>query len=395
MNRREFNVVAACDSFKESISAHEAHKAIEGGLKAQLPSASFTSCPVADGGEGTIEAITQSRADAAHHTVSTMGPLPDQIVQATWAMLDEPMPTALIEICASAGFSLILKPKRNPMHTTTFGVGQLIQDALEHNPRQIILWLGSSATCDGGTGLAQALGAQFVLDDGTVLDQTSRPITGADLANLRAVHPIPPDHLRCKDGTSPEILAACDVTNPLTGHEGSARVFAPQKGASPSDVEVLDRGLLKLAELCPVVDPQMPRTGSAGGLGFGLASFLNARLVSGIDLLLDLIHFDTHINAADLIITGEGTLDRQTRSGKAVLGVTRRAATRRIPVIALVGHVDRQSLPADLAQQFHAIHAVTDIAIDTEDAMQNTAAHLTALTKRALAEFPLPPDTAA
>ncbi|NOG53302.1 MAG: glycerate kinase [Planctomycetes bacterium] len=251
------------------------------------------------------------------HRARVTGPL-GMPVTAEWGSFEAagaPVKTAIIEIAAAAGLHLIPMCKRDPTHTTTFGVGQLIGCAVEAGCDPIIIGLGGSATCDGGAGMAQALGCCFTLDGGQVADV---PMTGGLLSRVTDVNrsTIAPEY---RDGQ--RLLVACDVDNPLCGPRGSAAVYGPQKGASPEQVTTLDDGLRHLASLMPDIDHDFPGAGAAGGFGFGFKAFCNARIERGIDLVLQTLNFSARAASADLVITGEGCIDSQTMHGKAVHGV--------------------------------------------------------------------------
>ncbi len=315
-------IVVACDSFKGSLDALAAVKAVERGIKRVLPQTDVVLCPVADGGEGTVEIITK----AAHGrllTATVHGPLLDS-VNAKWGVLDNNK-TAIIEVAEAAGLTLVSPEQRDPTATTSYGLGELIRDALDAGKRHIVIGLGGSATNDGGTGMAEALGCRFLGCD--------YPMTGGKLLDIASIDMTDMDE-RIKDVS---FQVALDVSNPLLGSLGAARVFASQKGATPYQVELLEKGMIHLASLLPQVSPNLAGAGAAGGLGWGLAAFLGAELRSGIDLCLDSIGFENLAKDADLIITGEGSLDQQTLQGKVPLGVARRANAMNVPTVILAG----------------------------------------------------------
>lgn len=311
-------VLCCPDSFKESISAADAAAAMARGVRAAGGQADL--CPLADGGEGTVDALLTATGGTPRTTHVT-GPLGDP-VEAQWGVLGDGT-TAAIEMAAAAGLALVPKDRRDPTRTTTFGVGELIRAALDAGMPRIILGVGGSATCDGGCGAAQALGARFAGVDAPVTGGTLQKITAFDLSGLDP---------RLRDV---ELIVAADVTNPLFGPDGAAHVYAPQKGATPTQVRQLDAGLRHLASLFN--QPQLPGAGAgaAGGLGFGAGMMLGATIRPGADIVLDAVGFDQRVAACDLVLTGEGRLDRQTISGKTIAAVLRRAAG--VPVVALVG----------------------------------------------------------
>lgn len=315
-------ILCAPDSFKETINAADAAEAMALGVR---DAGCVTDvCPIADGGEGSLDTML-SAMGGEMRTAVVVGPL------------GEPLPArygiarggiGIIELAEASGLALVPKQSRNPMRTTTFGTGQLIKLAADHGCNETLVCIGGSATVDGGTGLAQALGAIFFGADGQVI---TSPMTGGDLAALKRVEP--PDIQRL-----PTIRIACDVTNPLCGPRGAAAVYGPQKGATPEQVQRLDAGLAHLASLCGV-DPETPGFGAAGGAPIGLAALCGGRLERGIALVLDAVGFEQRCRRADLVLTGEGCLDAQSLSGKATLGVARAAAELGVPTIAIVGKV--------------------------------------------------------
>ncbi len=322
-------IILAPDSFKECLSAFEVCRAMERGVRRFLPAAELVSVPLADGGEGTIEALTAASGGTLHSTI-VLGPLGES-VKAQWGLLGDGK-TAVVEAAAAAGLALVPRPKRNPLHTTTFGFGQLIKAALDAGCSRLLLGIGGSATNDCGLGMVQALGVDCHDASGRI----KTPITGADLERIVRID---------LSGLDPRlsgtiVQAACDVDNPLLGPRGAARTYAPQKGASPEDVERLEAGtahVIDLVEsLCGPVR-NLPGAGSAGGLGAALCAFLKARLTPGIDLVLNVCDFDNRLKGADLVLTGEGKIDEQTVSGKTIAGVLRRAVRHGVPVIALAG----------------------------------------------------------
>jgi glycerate kinase len=320
-------IICAPDSFKESISATAAAEAMARGVQRAKPDAEVDICPIADGGEGTVDALVAATAGQLRRTPVT-GPLGEPVV-ASWGLLGDGV-TAVIEMAAAAGLALVPAHRRDPTRTTTFGVGELIRAALDAEAQRIILGIGGSGTNDGGAGAAQALGVAFYRGASRIEEPMSgghlAEVTRVDLAGLDA---------RLKRIT---LAAACDVTNPLTGPTGAAATYAPQKGATPEQVAELDAGLAGLASLFEA-DPQTPGYGAAGGMGFGATVLLGGRLKRGIDLVLDAVRFGTRVAGCDLCLTGEGRMDGQSASGKAISGVAVAAKRRGVPVVALVGSV--------------------------------------------------------
>ncbi len=376
-------ILIAPDGFKESMSPAQAASAIARGVARACPTAEIDLCPIADGSEGTVESIIRATGGATC-TASVRGPLPEMQVQATWGVLPD-RTTAIIELPAAAGLALIPRESRNPLRTTTFGVGELARTAIDRGCRTIIIGLGGSSTCDGGCGLAQALGVHFTLDDGRILDELSEEtMTGAHLQSIRAIDTSSVVHLSIR---GVQFVAANDVTNPLFGPQGAAFIFGPQKGASPEDVRRLDRGLRHLASLLPDADPDAPGMGAAGGCTFGITALLGGTLRSGIELVLDTVDFEKRLKNADLVLTGEGRLDEQSLGGKAVSGVAAAAARGDAPVIALVGDATpeaRQWPGTDERIKLDAIYAISDLGYSIEDSMRHAPTYLAQIAEIAL-----------
>ncbi|MBS4208522.1 glycerate kinase [Bacillus sp. FJAT-50079] len=328
-------VLIAMDSFKESLSSLECGKAICEGIREVYKEAEIVAVPIADGGEGTIEALVHA-AEGEWVEKEVIGPLGTPI-QAQYGILGQNH-AAVIEVSAACGLPLVPKNNRNPYVTTTYGVGQLICDAIDKGCREFVIGLGGSATNDAGIGMLQALGYSFkdgnnkeVGFGGHVLQQ----IQTIDTSNA---HPL------LKTCT---FKIACDVNNPLYGENGAAYVYGPQKGATPEMVEVLDSGLKQFATIlhreCKIHIHDVPGAGAAGGLGAAFIGFLHAQLYSGVDIIMDMIGIEQKMQDADLVITGEGRLDGQTSRGKAPLGVAKIAEKHGVPVIALAGAATQQA----------------------------------------------------
>ena len=318
-------ILLAPDSFKGSLSAPEVCQAMELGIREVLPHAWIDLCPLADGGEGMVEAILAKQSGTLHNA-RVMGPL-GQEVDALWAMLDDGS-AAVIEMAAAAGITLLDPARRDPTITSTFGVGQLIGQALNAGAGRIIVGVGGSATVDGGTGAAQALGLDF-----QVPTAPRRPMAGGALAALTKIDWSNRD-VRLDDV---EILVACDVNNPLLGSQGAAPVYGPQKGATPAQIRQLEAGLANLVALTGGTLHEHNGAGAAGGLAFGLAAFCGARLVRGIDLVFELVDFARRIDNCDLVVCGEGKLDAQSFCGKVVGAVASKAQAHQVPAVAIVG----------------------------------------------------------
>ena len=322
-------IVAAPNSFKGSLSATQAARAIGRGVLQALPDAQIVEIPVADGGDGTVEALV-----TAHHGtfqwVNVEGPLGDP-VHASYGLIDSGR-TAVVELASASGFELISAARRDPRATSTYGFGQLLDAARGARVNKIIAGIGGSATNDGGAGMAQAIGYRLLDETGGEL-----PRGGAALLRLRHI-----DRGRIDPGwRAIDVLVACDVTNPLLGPEGASAVYGPQKGADPPMVDLLDSAL---ANLAAVIErdlgkkvAEVPGAGAAGGAGAGLMAFLDARLVRGAPLVVQTAGLDEALKGADLVITGEGRIDAQTAFGKAPGEVARRAQAAGVPVLFLAG----------------------------------------------------------
>lgn len=334
-------VVVAPDKFRGSLTAAEAAEAMAAGAldaaTTHRVELDLRLRPVADGGEGTVEALVAAGWQSRRHRVS--GPNGATVLSAYALSPAAGTPrTAVVELAAASGLGLLpggTGDGASARTATTRGTGELVAAALDENVARIVLGVGGSATTDGGTGLATALGLRL-------LDGDDRPLPpgGAALTGLARVDTARMDPRLAEV----EVVVACDVDNPLTGPRGAAQVYAPQKGAAPEDVASLDAGLSRLAQVLRrdlgVDVERVPGAGAAGGAGAGALAFLGARLVPGVDLLLDLVGFDDALPGAALVLTGEGSFDRQTLAGKAPLGVARRARAAGVPVAVLAGRVD-------------------------------------------------------
>ncbi|WP_430483057.1 glycerate kinase [Rossellomorea marisflavi] len=326
-------IVIAPDSFKESMTALEAAKSIEKGMRAVFQDAEYQLLPMADGGEGTV----QSLVDATDGTIrerSVTGPL-GETVQAFFGILGNGK-TAVIEMAAASGLHLVEPAKRNPLLTTSRGTGELIRAALDEGVSHIIVGIGGSATNDGGVGMIQALGGKFLDEKGEEIG----PGGGA----LSAIKSIDLSMLDSRlDSVKLEV--ACDVTNPLTGPTGASAIFGPQKGATPEVVRTLDGNLAHLASITIGGSEvaSIAGTGAAGGLGFALLAFLKAELNRGIDIVLKAVNFSDKVKDASLVITGEGRIDGQTIYGKTPIGVAKSAKVYGIPVIGIAGSLTEDS----------------------------------------------------
>ena len=322
-------IVIAPDSYKGSIYASDAARAMEDGVRRVLPDAETVLVPVADGGDGTLETLVETSGGRII-TSEVTGPLGEP-VSAQWGAMGDGV-TAVAEMARTSGLALVRLEDRDPLNATTYGLGEVILEALEAGFRRFILGIGGSATNDAGAGMAQALGVRLLDAGGADL-----PPGGAALARLARIDASGLDP-RAADA---DFDVACDVNNPLTGPEGASAVYGPQKGATPAMIEQLDAALANFAgvvkrDLGADVDG-VPGSGAAGGLGGGIMAFLGGRLRPGVDIVLDKVDLASRLDGADLIITGEGCMDFQTVYNKAPIGVARLARERNIPVIGVSG----------------------------------------------------------
>lgn len=328
-------IVIAPDSFKESMTAKEACESIEKGILKVFPEAEIVKVPMADGGEGTMQSLVDATQGKIYYE-KTKGPLGEEISSSYGIFGDGK--TAIIEMASTSGLELLPREKRNPWCTTTYGTGQLIRKALDHGVETILIGIGGSATNDGGAGMLQALG-------GRLLDKHLEeiPFGGGELSRIETIDLSSLDP-RLK---TTKIIAACDVQNPLTGPTGASYIFGPQKGASPEMVKDLDENLKyfaeKIREQLGVDVEHIPGSGAAGGLGGGLMAFLSAELQKGIEIVIEYSHLEEKTKGAALVITGEGSLDGQTRFGKTPYGVVSVAKKYDIPTIALAGNLSEDS----------------------------------------------------
>lgn len=323
-------IIIVPDSFKGSFTAIAAASAMERGVKRAYPHAQVVKLPVADGGEGTVDALVLATG-GEYREVEVTGPLGDK-VSAKYGILRDG--TVIIEMAAASGLTLLPVERRNPRFTTTFGTGELIKTALDQGYRRLVIGIGGSATNDGGAGMARALGVSFRDQYGNELGFGGGDLGRLHHIDIRGLDP------RIKEA---EIVVACDVTNPLCGPEGASQVYGPQKGGNPEMLEELDRNLRHYAGIISrqlgIDIAGVPGAGAAGGLGAGLMVFCRAKLKPGIETVLDAMNFDEHLRDTDLVITGEGQIDGQSVYGKVPVGVARRAKKFGLPVLALAGSI--------------------------------------------------------
>lgn len=364
-------VAIAIDSFKGSLSSLQAGEAIKKGVNKVFPDAEVSVNPLADGGEGTVEALTLGMGGRLIKT-TVCGPL-GKPVPASYGVVDE-SGIAIIEMAAAAGITLVSEKDRNPLYTTTYGVGELIRDAIDKGCRRFIIGIGGSATNDGGVGMLQALGCNFLDESGESIPFGAIGLKDLKTINLTNMMP------QLKECT---FRVACDVTNPLCGENGCSAIYGPQKGATPDMVKDMDEWLADYARLSKNVlkdsDVNAPGAGAAGGLGFAFMAYLGAKLESGIGIVLDETRLEDKIKGADLVITGEGRIDSQTVMGKAPIGVAHMAKKYGIPVIAMAGCLTEDAYICNehgIDAIFPILRSVVtlDEALDSENAKKNLTA---------------------
>jgi glycerate kinase len=334
-------IVVAPDSFKGSLTAIEVSDAIEQGIREVFPEAEIIKIPMADGGDGTVQCLVNATGGEILKEKVT-GPLGGEVL-ASYGILGDKK-TAVIEMAEASGLTLVPENQRNPLITTTYGTGQLIKAALDQGCRKMIIGIGGSATNDGGAGMLQALGVKLLNQEGKEV--------GFGGVELKKIFRIDTKYLDNRLSET-KVLIASDVSNPLCGPKGAARVYGPQKGATPEMIEELDKSLSYFAELTKrdlnkdVKD--IPGAGAAGGLGASLMAFLDAELRPGIEIMIEAVKLEQAIKDADLVITGEGKIDSQTIYGKAPIGVAKIAKKYNIPVIAVAAIIGED---ADIVYQY-------------------------------------------
>jgi glycerate kinase len=353
-------ILIAPDKFKGSLNAREVAENIAKGLRDELPDAKIDIVPMADGGEGTAEAICDARCGSwlkckAHDALG-------RTINAHYAWLESGK-IAVMEMSEAAGMRRVSEGERDPVDVTTFGVGEMILDAANRGASEIIIGLGGSATNDGGFGMARALGFRFDYEH----DHEHEKMCVTDLLKLNGIE-------KPKDLKLPRIIAAVDVKNPLLGKNGATRVFGPQKGASKKEIEILERALARLAD---VMTKEFgfdyrdePGAGAAGGLGFGLMSFCGAKVRPGFDVVAEAVGLESKIKDADVVITGEGSLDRQTLEGKTPAGVARLAQEFEKPVFAIVG---RATKDREVRKMFDGVYENARPGMSQEENMRRAA----------------------
>ena len=355
-------IVICSDSFKGSLNSSRVADIVARSAIRVFPDAEVDKVAIADGGEGSLEAMVSS-AGGQIYSFFVRDPL-GRPVQGQ--MLQLPSGDAFIEMASASGLPLLKDSERNPLLASTFGTGELIGRALDWGCRKIYIAIGGSATNDGGAGMLRALGAQF-------LDDSNRPLPDGG-GYLKSLNRIDLDGLD-ERLSSTQIIVLSDVNNPLCGPNGASAVYGPQKGADPSMVEALDGALCRLSEVAQRQSGKdlanVPGAGAAGGLGYGLMCFLNAELHSGIETMLELIGFESHIEGADLIITGEGKLDEQSAMGKAISGIAACAHKQNIPIVAIAGSLGAGAAQALTAMGLSAACACVNAPMNVAKALEN------------------------
>ncbi|OQY33482.1 MAG: glycerate kinase [Spirochaetaceae bacterium 4572_59] len=364
-------IVIASDSYKGSNTSLRVAETIERGMRKVVSDLDIVKIPVADGGEGLVQALVPEKDKWIH--LSVTGPMGAQL-SAEYALMDEH--TAVIEMATASGLPLVTGEK-DPGRASTFGTGELMMDALKKGCRKLLIGIGGSATNDGGTAMAQALGARFLNaagDEITPCGGNLDQIVSVDLSHMTS------------ELEDTEILVACDVDNPLCGEQGASAIYGPQKGATPGMVKVLDANLAHLASVMEKASgknlSEVPGAGAAGGLGFGLMAFCGAKLESGIDLVLDSLGFDEAIEGASLVITGEGKIDGQSVRGKVPVGIAARAKKKDLPVLAICGDIG-EGVSALYDYGIDSVMSTVNAAMPLSEAMGRSSELLEEAAERA------------
>ena len=375
-------VIIIPDSFKGTLSAKQICRILKEKVHQQFPACEVVTVPVADGGEGSVDCFLEALG-GRKETVQVHGPYME-LMEAEYGILSDG--TAVVEMASCAGLPLV-EDRKNPKKTTTYGVGELILAAAKAGSKRIITGLGGSCTNDGGCGMAAALGIRFY----DAQDREFVP-TGGTLKEIRRID----ISRREKLLDQIELLAMCDITNPLTGPEGAAHVFSPQKGADEGMIQELEAGMVHYASILEqtVQIPkirELPGGGAAGGMGTGMAALLGAKLIPGIQAVLDTVQIDTLAEHADLILTGEGKIDSQSIHGKVLSGIARRGKALGIPVVAIAGGIDREALPElyrdGLTAAFSINQLPEDFSVSRGKSMENLETEMENLL-RLIAAFP-------
>lgn len=352
----------ASDTFKGTLSSERITALLGESAGRSFPGCETAGIPVADGGEGTIDAVILA-LNGDRRRLTVHGPLMEERESFYGEFEDD---GAIIEMAAASGLPMVPKEKRNPLYTTTYGTGELIKDALDRGAKKISIAIGGSATNDGGMGAMRALGVRFLDEQGNELEGKGQDLLRVTDMDVSGLHP----------GAAEAVFTVmCDVTNPLTGPKGASYTFGKQKGGTPEILDLLEKGMVRYAALMReklgVDVDRIPGAGAAGGLGAAFCAFLKAGLKSGIDTVLDLVHFDEQLEGVDLVVTGEGRLDWQSAFGKVPSGVGRRCKERGIPVVAIVGGMGHQ---AETIFDYGVDSIITTIngAMELEEALERS-----------------------
>ena len=355
-------ILVAPQAFKGSISAMDACLAMADGVKNVLQDCEVVICPVADGGDGTLETLVEV-SKGQIHSCNVTGPIGNPI-QSQWGAMGDGH-TAVIEMARTSGLALLSLDQRDPLKATTYGLGEIILDALDHGFRKFIIGIGGSATNDAGAGMAQALGVGLFDSSGKTLGFGGQALEDLDSIDFDSIDP------RLKDST---FLIACDVNNPLIGPEGASSIYGPQKGADEEKIQILDQALSNFGE---IVEKQLgirvltvPGSGAAGGLGAGFLAFLNAQLKTGVDIVLDQVKIEEKLEGVDLVITGEGAIDFQTIYNKAPIGVAKLAQKYSIPTVGIAGMLGKDYTLVH-SEGLKAVRSITTGPMTLEDASKS------------------------
>ncbi|WP_153733268.1 glycerate kinase [Sporosarcina obsidiansis] len=371
-------VIIAPDAFKGSLTADEAANAMQIGIQEIFPEAETVCLPVADGGEGTLSALV-SATSGAYKTFIVRDPL-GRPIEAQLGILGDGE-TAVVELAQASGLTLLAPDELNPMRTSTYGTGELIRHALDIGFRKLIIGLGGSATNDGGTGLLEALGVSFFDNEGRLLQMNGASLLQIDKVDMSHLDP------RVK---ATDIRIASDVENPFIGEKGASYIFGPQKGADAQSVKLLDKGMRYFADetehLTGVRLHELRGAGAAGGSAGALIAYCDARLESGIDVVLEAMNFSTHLPSADIIFTGEGKTDLQTLDGKALMGVARLAKSYQVPVFVISGAIE-EGARIQLDEWFTELHALDDGSQTLAELMTNASELLSLKTEILMKTF--------
>ncbi|OOO00272.1 MAG: glycerate kinase [Epulopiscium sp. Nele67-Bin004] len=353
--------VIAIDSFKGSISSIEAGDAVKQGILQVYPEAQIEVLPLADGGEGTVDTLVIGM-NGEKKSITVRGPLKEMKVLANYGVLENTN-TVIIEMAQAAGLPLVPQNLRNPLNTTTYGVGEIIKDAVDGGYRNFIVGIGGSATNDAGIGMLKALGFEFFDKDGNLVEGAGKDLINITKIDTKNVLP------QLKECT---FKVACDVNNPLYGKNGAAHIYGPQKGATPTIVEQLDNGLKHFSQVVKSQfdkdNCQIAGTGAAGGLGYAFVTFLNAKLESGSSIIIEEISLEDKVKDADFVITGEGRLDKQTAMGKAPISVAKIAKKYNVKTLAFSGCTTDDAIKCN-EQGIDAFFPIVNKAMDLEEAM--------------------------